>query len=125
MKKKSTKAPLNSELKGKQNCIKFLRKQVEKGTQKKLYELKEEYSEENLFYIALKHVTTTKKAICKALELGVDNACRYKRNLEKEGLLVQSMDEVRCPYTKNLAHSLTTNPANFEDIRKTNQLKLF
>ncbi|MCH2229848.1 MAG: hypothetical protein MK105_05850 [Crocinitomicaceae bacterium] len=125
MKDKSTHAPLNSELKDKENCLKFIKKEVEKGTQKKLAELKEEHSEENLFYIALKHVTTTKKAICKALDIGIDNACWYKRDLEKEGLLVQSMDEVRCPYTKNLAHNLTTNPANFEDIRKTNQLKLF
>lgn len=103
----------------------YLRKKVERGTNKTLSELKEFHSEESLFHEALKHVTTTKKAICKALDIGIDNACWYKRELEKNGLLVQSIDEVPCQYTKRMAHNLTTDPNKFEDIRKTNQLKLF
>tara|TARA_B110000285_G_C15138189_1_gene628675 strand:- start:2131 stop:2508 length:378 start_codon:yes stop_codon:yes gene_type:complete len=125
MKKHTPTAPLNSALKDKEIYLEFLRKEVEKGTNKTLSQLKDSQSEENLFYTALKHVTTTKKAICKALDIGIDNACRYKRRYEKENLLVQSIDEVICQYTGNLAHNLTTSPAKFEELRKTNQLKLF
>ena len=62
-----------------------------------LSELKRKYNEEQLFHVGLKHVTTTKKAFCEALKIPVEAGCRYKRTLEKEGLLVQSVDEVICP----------------------------
>jgi hypothetical protein len=105
----------------------FIRRQVEKGTGKGLAELKREYSEEHLFYTGLKHITTTKKALCKALNINIDNACRYKRALEINGYLVQSKDEVFCPYTKYKAHLISTNPEEFKRLQKskTNQLKMF
>lgn len=104
--------------------VNYLRKEVERVTGLSLSELKETYSEKSLFQLALKHVTTTKKAICEALGIDVENACRRKRDLEKQGLLVQSIDEVICGFTGHSAHLLTTNPAKFEELRKTNQLKL-
>jgi hypothetical protein len=107
--------------------LQYIVKQVEKGTDLSLSELKKQYSEDKIFTIALKHVTTTKKALCKALDLNVDNCCRFKRRLEKEGNLVQSIDEVICPFTKHPSHLISTNPKEFERLLKsnTNQLNLF
>lgn len=102
-------------------------KQIEKGTGLTISELKKQYSEETLFAVALKHVTTTKKALCTALNIPVEAGCRYKRSLEKDGLLVQSIDEVICPFTKHSAHLISTNPKEFERLQKSksNQTKLF
>jgi hypothetical protein len=86
--------------------------------------LKSIYSEEKLFLIALKHVSTTKKSLCRALGLGVDNCCRYKRDLEKKGLLVESIESVTCFYTGCDAKVLSTNPEKFNKLRKSKQLKL-
>lgn len=107
--------------------LQFIIKQVEKGTGLSLLELKNKYSEEQLFNIALKHITTTKKALCTAFNIPVEAGCRYKRTLEKEGNLVQSIDEVICPFTKHPAHLISTNPKEFERLLKsnTNQLNLF
>lgn len=111
----------------KQLVLKNYVKTVEKQTGFSLVELKKHYSEEQLFYIALKYITTTKKALCMAFNIPVEAGCRYKRNFEKEGVLVQSIDEVFCPYTKHPAHLLSTNPNEFERLLKsnTNQLKMF
>ena len=107
--------------------LNYIVKQVEEGTGKPIYELKVEYSEERLLYIGLQYVTTTKKAICTALDIQIENACRYKRDFEKQGLLVQSADEVLCPYTTNPAHLISTNPNEFERLQESNsnQLRLF
>lgn len=117
----------NRQNKDRQLILKFIIKQVEKGTQLSISELKEKYSEDQVFNIALKHVTTTKKALCTALKIPVEAGCRYKRTLEKEGRLVQSKDEVICPYTRHEAHLISTNPKEFEKLLKsnTNQLKMF
>ena len=123
--------PVNSlhkrQSKDKNLTLQFIVKQVEKGTGLSFSELKKHYSEEHLFNIALQHVTTTKKALCTALNIPVEAGCRYKRTLEKEGYLVQSIDEVYCPFTKHPAHLISTNPKEFERLRKsnTNQLSLF
>jgi len=90
-----------------------------------LKEFKEKYSEKEQFYKGLHHVTTTKKAICLALELGIDNSCWYKRQLEKEGKLVESIENFFCPITGYKAKKLSTNPERFDLLKKTNQLKLF
>jgi hypothetical protein len=106
----------------------YIKSRVEKATGFTLSELKKKYSEQHLFFEALKHVTTTKKALCKALELNIDNACRFKRSLEREGLLIQSKEKVFCPFTKKyLAHLLSTNPKEFERLGKTStkQLSMF
>jgi hypothetical protein len=107
--------------------LQFIIKQVEKGTDLSLLELKKRYTEDNLFAIALKHVTTTKKALCTALDIPIEAGCRYKRNLEKHGNLVTSIDEVICPFTKHPAHLISTNPNEFQRLLKsnTNQTKLF
>ena len=111
----------------KQLVLQFIIKQVEKGTGFTVSELKNKYSEENLFTISLKHVTTTKKALCTALNIPIEAGCRYKRSLEKDGLLVQSIDEVICPFTKHSAHLISTNPKEFARLlkSKSNQTKLF
>ncbi len=100
---------------------------VEKGTNKTLCELRSCYTEEKLFAQALMYVTTTKKALCKALRIEIDNACRIKRELEKEGGLMQSFNEVVCPYTGAKAHLISTNPSEFPflDSDSSNQLNLF
>lgn len=107
--------------------VQFIINQVEKGTGLSLSELKKQYSEEHLFAIALRHVTTTKKALCTSLKIPIEAGCRYKRSLEKNGNLVQSVDEVICPITKYPAHLISTNPKEFERLLKsnTNQLNLF
>jgi hypothetical protein len=123
--------PVNSLHKGqgkdKNLTLQNIVKQVEKGTGLSFSELKKQYSEEHLFSLALKHVTTTKKALCTAFNIPVEAGCRYKRTLEKEGSLVQSIDEVICPYTKHRAHLISTNPKEFKKLLKsnTNQLNLF
>lgn len=106
----------------------YIRSVVEKATGKSLSELKQMYSEERLFFEALRYITTTKKAICEALQIPVEAACRYKRHYEELGLLVESADEFRCPFTGAEAKLLSTNPQEFERLKvsKTdNQLKMF
>lgn len=106
------------------NCI---IEQVEKGTGKTLSELKKMYSEDYLFQIGLQYVTTTKKAYCVAMKIPVEAGCRYKRSLEKKGLLAQSSDKFFCPYTNHLAHLISTNRDEFARLlkSKTTQLQLF
>ncbi len=116
----------NSQDKDKILVLDFIRAKVEKGTGLAISQLKTQYTEEHLFYISLKHITTTKKALCKALDINIDNACRYKRSFEKSGLLMQSVDRVYCPYTKRfLAHLISTNPDEFGRLKKSNQLSFF
>jgi hypothetical protein len=128
---KTLKPPVNSlhkrQIKDKNLTLQYIVKQVEKGTGLSFSELKKQYSEEHLFTLALKHVTTTKKALCTAFNIPVEAGCRFKRTLEKEGNLVQSIDEVICPFTKHPAHLISTNPKEFERLLKsnTNQLNLF
>lgn len=121
--------PKNSLIKGKDKnlTLQYIIKQVEKGTGLSFSELKKQYSEEHLFTLALKYVTTTKKALCTAFNIPVEAGCRYKRTLEKDGNLVQSIDQVICPFTKHPAHLISTNPKEFERLLKsnTNQLQLF
>lgn len=113
--------------KDKNLILAFILKQVERRTELSLSELKSKFSEEQLFAIALKHVTTTKKALCTALNIPVEAGCRYKRTLEKEGNLVQSINVVICPFTKHSAHLISTNPREFARLLKSNsnQLSLF
>jgi hypothetical protein len=105
----------------------YIVRQVEKGTGLSLSALKRKYPEDRLFQVALKHVTTTKKALCSALGIPVEAGCRYKRTLEKSGLLVQSITEIICPFTKHPAHLISTNLNEFERLLKSNsnQLNLF
>jgi hypothetical protein len=113
--------------KDKENILNIIKSQVEKGSEKSLSELKTEYAEDKLFYLALSYITTTKKALCTALGIPVEAGCRYKRSLEKNGYLAQSTDVYYCPFTKHLAHLLSTNPNEFERLQKPKviQLKMF
>ena len=72
-------------------------------------------------------VPTTKKAYCQALDIPFEAACRYKRAFEKRGLLVQSSYKIVCPYTGHLAHLISTNPIEFDNLKriKIKQLSLF
>lgn len=110
-----------------QKILQTIRIQVEKGTGKSISQLKQEYPEDKLFLLALQYVTTTKKAICEALDIPLEAACWAKRLLEKSGLLVQSTDEFLCPYTRHFAHLLSTNPGEFARLQKSSdtQQKLF
>jgi hypothetical protein len=105
--------------------LKNIRKQVEQGTNFSTKELKKQYNEEQLFFIGLKHTTATNKSFCKAFNIPIEAGCRYKRNYEKLGLLKQSINEIVCPFTKHLAHLISTNPNEFLSLTETNQLKMF
>lgn len=107
--------------------LQTLRNELEKSSGRTIEELKEMYSEDTLFREALRHVTTTKKAICSLLDIPVEAACRYKRNLEKCGHLIESLNTVLCPVTAHPAKLISTNPDKFEDLRKSTvkQLKMF
>jgi hypothetical protein len=105
--------------------LNFIKTQVEKGTGLNLTELRKKYNEEVLFFIALKHVTTTKKALYKSLNLNIDNACRFKRNYKLKGLLKESINNVICPFTKYPAKLLSANPDEFEQLTYSIQYKLF
>lgn len=98
---------------------------VEKGEGKSLAELKKNHPEDSLFRIGLKHVTITKKPFCEAMGIPVEAGCRYKRNLEKQRLLVESREDVICPFTKFPARLISTNPDEFEKLEATNQVSLF
>ncbi len=117
--------PNKRQSKDKVSVLKYIKNRVENGTGLVLSELKNEYNEEQLFFIALKYITTTKKALCKALDIPVEAGCRYKRKFEKQGLLVESAEDVVCPYTLHPAKLLSTNPDEFDDLTHTNQLTLF
>lgn len=113
--------------KNKHFILKEIVLKVEKGTGLSISELKSKYSEDQIFALGLKYVTTTKKAFCSAMEIPVEAGCRYKRTLEKYGLLVQSTKEVICPYTRHLAHLISTNPDEFQRLTEVDnqQLSLF
>lgn len=113
--------------KDRESVSKLIIHYLEAGTGKSITELKKEKIEDDLFFIALKHVTTTKKSLIKALNLNIDNCCRHKRKLEKKDLLVESGINYRCPYTGRLAKLLTTNKEFFSELdgSSSNQLSLF
>jgi hypothetical protein len=125
--KTPSKSLFNRQFKEKRLMLKYIIKEVEKGTGLSVLELKRNYPEDYIFAIALKHITTTKKALCAALNIPIEGACRYKRSLEKDGHLVQSFEKVYCPYTKHLAHLISTDPKEFEGLLRIdiNQLNLF
>lgn len=104
--------------------LRSIRNRIEISTGKSISQLKAEYAEHALFFFALQHVTTSKKALCEALDIPVEGACRNKRRAEKEGFLVQSSDKFRCPYTGHLAHRISTNPAEFNDLRQSSDTQL-
>lgn len=119
---------LNSQGKDKHLLLDFIIQTIEKKTAKGIKELRSELSEDKFFYECLKHVTTTKKAICEAIGVPIEAGCRYKRTFEKDGLLVQSKDDFICPYTRHVAKLISTNPTEFEWLmksKKDDQLKLF
>ncbi|WP_299104312.1 hypothetical protein [uncultured Tenacibaculum sp.] len=126
----NNKTPLQSSLckrlnKDRALILGYLKSKIEKGTGLSFIKLKSKYNEEQLFYISLKYVTTTKKALCSAMEIPIEAGCRYKRKFEKRGLLVQSVNEIICPFTNHPAHLISTNSDEFEALRKSNQMKLF
>jgi len=113
--------------KDKQFLVTSIRQTLEKALNKSFFQLKKENTEDRLYYLGLRYVTTTNKAICEALNIPVEAGTRYKRSLEKAGLLVRSIDESNCPYTLYKSHLLSTNPKEFVKLQTTNskQLNLF
>jgi len=109
----------------KQMHLNWIVRKVEKGTGLAKQELKSVYSEKALFYEALKHVSTTSRSLCKALNLSRANCCRHKKELESRGLLIQSVDKCVCKNSYNLAYLLSTNPDKYNELLKSNQLNLF
>lgn len=79
------------------------------------------------YYLGLKYVTTSNNAICKALNIPIEAGTRYKDELESNNNLVASTDKFQCDYTGELVQFLSTNPAEFERLKKSdiNQLNLF
>ena len=101
----------------------YLIKKIEISTGLTFAELKAKYTQAKLFKVCLFHVTTTKKAIATAFDLPIETMCRRKRELEKSGLLVQSIKKVICPITKHPAHLISTNPKEFARLRNMNNPK--
>lgn len=120
-------SPAMNTSKDKKLALQSIRNQIEKATGNTLSELKHTYTENKLFFIGLKYVTTSKKAICEALNIPIEAGCRYKRKYEKTGTLVESIDQKQCPYTHHSAHLISTNPDEFERLQspKVKQLSLF
>ena len=79
------------------------------------------------YYLGLKYVTTSNNAICKALNVPIEAGTRYKVELESNYNLVASADKFKCDYTGEYVQFLSTNPAEFERLKKSdiNQLNLF
>ena len=114
--------------KGRAFVLQIIRQTIEKNTGESLAELRAKLSEEQFFVLCLRHVTTTKKAVCEAVGIPIEAGCRYKRDYEKRGLLVESVDDFICPLTRHKAKLVSTNPAEFEKLRKSKdgiQFKLF
>ena len=107
----------------KQMHLNWIIRKVEKGTGLTIRELKSIYSEKALFYEALKYVSTTSRCLCMALSLSRPNSCRYKTDLERRGLLAQSVDKYICRNSFDLANLLSTNQDKFDELLKSNQLK--
>jgi len=115
------------QFKDKENLLQYIRKQIVKGSGESLETLMLEYSEIRRYQLALQYVTTTNKAVCSAMFIPVEAGTRYKATLEKNGYLASSIDVFSCPVTGDKAHLLSTNPSEFERLRKlkVKQLKLF
>ena len=113
--------------KDRQKVVQYFRTLIENATDKPFSQLLIEYSDINRYYLALQYVTTSNKAVCEAMEIPVEAGTWYKADLENTNSLVVSKDPFRCPYTGEMVQFLTTNPAEFERLRKTNdtQLKMF
>ncbi|MFV5695161.1 hypothetical protein ACM55G_06940 [Flavobacterium sp. LB3P122] len=79
------------------------------------------------YYLGLKYVTTSNNAICKAISIPIEAGTRYKADLENNYYLVASSDKFQCDYTGEYVQFLSTNPAEFERLKKSdiNQLNLF
>ncbi|WP_026994795.1 hypothetical protein [Flectobacillus major] len=86
-----------------------------------LFEFKKDRTRMQLYDHALKCVTTTNKALCTALEIPVESACRFKRMLEDEGKLTASDYAVKCPITGSFAHLISTNTLEFSRLRASSQ----
>ena len=128
--RENNKNPLKSlQLQGKykKSLIQFIIKTIELKTGLSISELKKKYSDERLYILGLYHVTTTNKAICEALEIPIEAGTRIKRKAEKLGKLVASKIDIICPFTKDFAKALSTNPMEFErlTLMDNNQLNLF
>lgn len=79
------------------------------------------------YYLGLKYVTTSNNAVCTALNIPIEAGTRYKAELESNYNLVASADKFQCDYTGEYVQFLSTNPAEFERLKKSdiNQLNLF
>ncbi|TXE10501.1 hypothetical protein ES711_00915 [Gelidibacter salicanalis] len=116
--KHNAKSFLNNSTKAqdKKIYIDFVRKTVLTKLNVSYSELKRTHSQDRIFFLALQHVTATKKAICTAFDLEVERQCRNKRDFEKSGQLVQTLKRHKCKFTGEPAHYLTTDKSKFNEI---------
>ena len=103
---KAKKRPTENE---KQLYLNFIRKEVLRAFNID-YKTFVSFDEKVRFLKALSKVTASKRAICEAFEIRIDNACRYKRDLEESGFLKQSKAKLVCRHSGYKANLLTTNP---------------
>jgi hypothetical protein len=108
------------------DLLKSIRKEVVKQS-KTSFKTILSYPKIKRYHLGLKHITTSNKAICEALNIPVEAGTRYKAELEENQNLVASIDKFQCPYTKEYVQFLSTNPLEFERLTKSkiNQLKMF
>ena len=79
------------------------------------------------YYLGLKYITTSNNAICTALSIPIEAGTRYKVELENNSNLTASADKFQCSYTGEYVQYLSTNPPEFDRLKKAdiNQLNLF
>lgn len=82
---------------------------------------KQFHTQKKTIFEYLKHNTATASMVSNETGVPQKSICRYKRDLEKQGLLYE-VEKKLCELTGFRAWYLTTNPDLFP---KSNQLKMF
>ena len=83
--------------------------------------VKQSQNQKKTIFEYLKQHTATASMVTEATGVPQKSICRYKRDLEKQGLLYEIV-KTHCYFTVFRACYLTTNPELFP---KSNQLKMF
>ncbi len=107
--------------KNRENVLKPIRENLLKNIGLSFEELHKKYTDEWIFYQALKHSVATASMVCEALNIKQKNTCRYKRRYEENGQLAE-VKKSKCPVTGFQAWFLTTDPEKFPS---NDQLSLF
>lgn len=98
-----------------------LKKSFEKG-QRQDKDFKRYATQLKTIFHYLQNHTATASMVAKATGIPQKSICRYKRNLEKEGLLYE-VEKKLCKATNFRAWYLTTNPELFPEVEPSKPCK--